>query len=153
MTLVRESQVEDLVTVLSQRLNLHTRDTIEQTLELPVPRHGRCTKVDEELFKAAPGLDFFCETCENEYTPGCRGTSRGMRQQLQNSSLHKNSSLETASHCRQVRPALSTASWGRRKKISNTRLSGRTGRHSILTSCPIHTNHRLIGVLIQSKPP
>uniref|UniRef100_A0A3B4VQ82 Uncharacterized protein n=1 Tax=Seriola dumerili TaxID=41447 RepID=A0A3B4VQ82_SERDU len=29
-------QVEDLVAVLSQRLNLHTRDTVKQTLELSV---------------------------------------------------------------------------------------------------------------------
>uniref|UniRef100_A0A671YW99 Uncharacterized protein n=1 Tax=Sparus aurata TaxID=8175 RepID=A0A671YW99_SPAAU len=34
-----ESQVEDLVTVLSQRLNLHTGDTVKETSELPVPRH------------------------------------------------------------------------------------------------------------------
>uniref|UniRef100_A0A3Q1GJZ9 Uncharacterized protein n=1 Tax=Acanthochromis polyacanthus TaxID=80966 RepID=A0A3Q1GJZ9_9TELE len=34
-----ESQVEDLVAVLLQRLNLHTGDAVEQTLELPIPRH------------------------------------------------------------------------------------------------------------------
>uniref|UniRef100_A0A3Q3FT98 Uncharacterized protein n=1 Tax=Labrus bergylta TaxID=56723 RepID=A0A3Q3FT98_9LABR len=32
-----ESQVEDLVSVLSQGLNLHTGDTVEQTPELPLP--------------------------------------------------------------------------------------------------------------------
>uniref|UniRef100_A0A3B5B488 Uncharacterized protein n=1 Tax=Stegastes partitus TaxID=144197 RepID=A0A3B5B488_9TELE len=36
---MRESQVEDLVAVLSQSLHLHTWDTVEQTFELPVPRH------------------------------------------------------------------------------------------------------------------
>uniref|UniRef100_A0A672ZI97 Uncharacterized protein n=1 Tax=Sphaeramia orbicularis TaxID=375764 RepID=A0A672ZI97_9TELE len=41
MTPVGESQVEDLVAVFSQRLNLHTRDTVKQTLELPIPRDGR----------------------------------------------------------------------------------------------------------------
>lgn len=37
MTPVGESQVEDLVGVLSQRLNLHTWDAVKQTPELPVP--------------------------------------------------------------------------------------------------------------------
>lgn len=50
MTPVRESQVEDLVTVLSQRLNLHTGDTVKETSELPVPRHSRCTQAKQELF-------------------------------------------------------------------------------------------------------
>uniref|UniRef100_A0A3B3YSW9 Uncharacterized protein n=1 Tax=Poecilia mexicana TaxID=48701 RepID=A0A3B3YSW9_9TELE len=36
-----ESQVKHLVTVLPQRLDFHTRDAVIQTLELPVPRHGR----------------------------------------------------------------------------------------------------------------
>lgn len=59
MTPVRESQVEDLVTVFSQRLNLHAGDTVKQTPELPVPWHSRCTKVDQELFKAATGLSIY----------------------------------------------------------------------------------------------
>lgn len=56
VTPVRESQVEDLVTVFSQRLNLHTGDTVKQPPELPVPRHSRCTKTDPELFQAATCL-------------------------------------------------------------------------------------------------
>lgn len=56
MTPVRESQVEDLVTVFSQCLNLHTGDTVKQTPELPVPRHSRCTKTDPKLFKTATWL-------------------------------------------------------------------------------------------------
>lgn len=32
-----EGQVEDLVMVLFQSLDLHTGDTVKQTLELPVP--------------------------------------------------------------------------------------------------------------------
>ncbi len=51
VTPVRESQVEDLVRVLSQRLNLHTGDTVKQAPELPVPRHSRCTKAHQELLK------------------------------------------------------------------------------------------------------
>uniref|UniRef100_A0A3P8T9H5 Uncharacterized protein n=1 Tax=Amphiprion percula TaxID=161767 RepID=A0A3P8T9H5_AMPPE len=31
--------VEDLVAVFPQRLHLHTGDAVEQTLELPIPRH------------------------------------------------------------------------------------------------------------------
>lgn len=57
VTFVRESQVEDLITVLSQCLNLHTGDTVKQTPELPVPRHSRCTKVDQELFKDATRIN------------------------------------------------------------------------------------------------
>uniref|UniRef100_A0A3Q1BDZ6 Uncharacterized protein n=1 Tax=Amphiprion ocellaris TaxID=80972 RepID=A0A3Q1BDZ6_AMPOC len=34
-----KSQVEDLVAVFPQRLHLHTGDAVEQTLELPIPRH------------------------------------------------------------------------------------------------------------------
>uniref|UniRef100_A0A3Q4MFA1 Uncharacterized protein n=4 Tax=Pseudocrenilabrinae TaxID=318546 RepID=A0A3Q4MFA1_NEOBR len=33
---MRESQVKDLVGVLSQSLNLHTGDAVKQTLELPI---------------------------------------------------------------------------------------------------------------------
>lgn len=91
MTPVRESQVEDLVTVFSQRLNLHAGDTVKQTPELPVPRHSRCTKVDQELFKAATGLSIYsinkaiirgfcnCYRIFGLLVPGCRGTERGMR--------------------------------------------------------------------------
>lgn len=43
MTLVGKSQVEHLVSVLPQRLNLHTGDTVKQAPELPVPRRRRCT--------------------------------------------------------------------------------------------------------------
>lgn len=52
MTPVRERQVEDLVSVLPQRLDLHTGDAVKQAPELPVPRHSRCKTQDQELFEA-----------------------------------------------------------------------------------------------------
>lgn len=55
MTPMRESQVKDLVGVLSQSLNLHTGDAVKQTLELPVPRYSRCTQagfgINERTFQ------------------------------------------------------------------------------------------------------
>lgn len=61
MTPVRESQVEDLVTVFFQRLNLHTGDTVKQAPELSVPRHGRCTKTQQELVKSSISLSIHTE--------------------------------------------------------------------------------------------
>lgn len=49
MAPVRKSQVKNLVGMLSQCLNFHTRDTVIQTLELPVPRHSGCTRVENAL--------------------------------------------------------------------------------------------------------
>lgn len=82
VTPVRESQVEDLVAVFSQRLNLHTGDTVKQTPELPVPRHSRCTKTEPELFNAATcHIAPYTQLRQNIWflVPGCRGTERGMR--------------------------------------------------------------------------
>lgn len=44
VTPMGEGQMEHLVAVLLQRLNLDTRDTVKEALELPVPRHGRCIR-------------------------------------------------------------------------------------------------------------
>lgn len=49
MAPVRESQVEDLVAVLPQRLHLHTGDAVKETPELPVPRHSRCTETGRTI--------------------------------------------------------------------------------------------------------
>lgn len=42
MSTMREGQVQNLVVVLLQSLYLHTGDAVVESLELSVPRHGRC---------------------------------------------------------------------------------------------------------------
>lgn len=49
MTSVREGQVKDLVTVFSQCLNLHARDTVKKTSELSIPGHRRCIRKEPGL--------------------------------------------------------------------------------------------------------
>lgn len=49
MSTVREGQMQDLIMMLLQSLNLHTGNAVIQPLELPVPRHSRCTHTGNAL--------------------------------------------------------------------------------------------------------